>query len=1059
MEMSEGEVQEPDTAEEAAPQPRRRRWRIPAVVAVLLGLALAVAWYSREEIANKIIMGKLEDLGLPATYQLESVGPRHQVLLNIVIGDPAHPDLTIERAEVEIEPSFGLPTIGKVMLTRPRLYGSFRQARFSFGALDKLLQGGTEPGKGLPDLDLTLIDGRARLETDYGVIGAKAEGAGNLRGGFSGIVAGIGPALNLGGCTAQRVSLYGKLTVQAAQPRFAGPVRLQSLSCSGQALALGAAGARLDLRLASSLDAVSGSYDLTGGPLAVAGNRAARIAGKGQFSFKGGDLTAAYDLAGESVELGAVHATRLGAVGTLRSHDRFAGLQSDGKLSGAELRPAPGLGAALAGLERSGQGSLLAPLAAQLRAALAREAHGSIMGADYVLRRSGALTNLMLPAALVRGGSGAHLLALSRASLTLGEAGGPRFSGHVATGGAGIPEIEGMVERSDAGGADARLTLRDYAAGTSRIALPELRLVQLPNGALGFAGSARLSGALPGGQVENLTLPLDGNWSAAGGLALWRRCTTLRFDQLRIANLALDRRALMLCPGSDGAILRSDARGMRIAAGTGSLDLAGTLGTTPVRLQSRAVGLAWPGNLVANGLKVALGPPATPTTLAIARLDAVLGKAVTGRFAGAELKLSAVPIDVVEANGDWRLAGGDLSIGKAALTVKDREKQPRFEPLVARDAALLLHSARLTADAVLHEPKSDRVVVETRIAHDLDTASGHADLLVPGITFDQKLQPTTLTYYAQGVVALAQGAVRGRGRIDWSAKGVTSNGDLSTDGLDFAAAFGLVKGTRGTVHFTDLLGLVTAPDQRLRLAAINPGIEVNDGEVSFQLEPGHVLRVNGAHWPFIDGTLALLPTRMVLGAAEVRRYTLQVVGINAAKFVQHLDLSNISATGIFDGSLPLVFDQQGGRIEHGLLVSRPPGGNVSYVGELTYKDLSAMGNFAFQTLRSLDFRRMEIGLDGHIDGEIVTAMRIDGVRQGAGAKRNFLTQRLAHLPIRFNITIRAPFYQLVTSFRGLYDPSYIRDPRSLGLVGANGTPAQARQKEQHIQHPDSRTRP
>ena len=271
-------------------------------------------------------------------------------------------------------------------------------------------------------------------------------------------------------------------------------------------------------------------------------------------------------------------------------------------------------------------------------------------------------------------------------------------------------------------------------------------------------------------------------------------------------------------------------------------------------------------------------------------------------------------------------------------------------------------------------------------------------------------------------------------------KGVTSTGKFHTDGLDFAAAFGPVKGVKGTVEFTDLLGIVTAPDQRVTIASINPGIEVFDGTLSFQLIPGRQVLINGAEWPFIDGKLKLLPTRMAFGVSETRRYTLKLEGANAAKFIAQLELANISATGIFDGTLPLVFDEEGGRIENGLLVSRPPGGNLSYVGELTYKDLSAMGNFAFQTLRSLDFRRMEIGINGEIDGNIVTDMKISGVRQGEGAKKNFVTRQLGKLPIQFNIKINAPFYQLVTSFKSLYDPAYVRDPRSLGLIDAQGRP-------------------
>ena len=250
------------------------------------------------------------------------------------------------------------------------------------------------------------------------------------------------------------------------------------------------------------------------------------------------------------------------------------------------------------------------------------------------------------------------------------------------------------------------------------------------------------------------------------------------------------------------------------------------------------------------------------------------------------------------------------------------------------------------------------------------------------------------------------------------------------------------KALQGTVEFTDLLTLVTAPDQKLKIASVNPGIEVNDGELRFELRPGNVLAVLGARWPFLDGTLTLEPTQMQLGAAETRRYTLRIDGLDAAKFVERMDMGNISATGIFDGVMPIVFDENGGRLDGGLLVSRPPGGNVSYVGALTYKDLSAMANFAFDALKSLNYRRMQIDLSGPLEGEIVTRVSFDGIGQGAGARRNFLTKRISRLPIKFNVNLKAPFFKLVGSLRSLYDPGAVRDPRELGLIGSDGKPLQ-----------------
>ena len=138
--------------------------------------------------------------------------------------------------------------------------------------------------------------------------------------------------------------------------------------------------------------------------------------------------------------------------------------------------------------------------------------------------------------------------------------------------------------------------------------------------------------------------------------------------------------------------------------------------------------------------------------------------------------------------------------------------------------------------------------------------------------------------------------------------------------------------------------------------------------------------------------------------------------------------------------MPIVFDANGnGRIDTGVLISRPPGGTVSYVGELTYEDLSPIANFAFDALKSLDYSQMRVIMEGPLTGEIVTRVRFDGVRQGEGAKSNFVTRRLAALPLQFRINIKAQFYQLLTNLKSLYDPASVRDPRELGLLSDDGT--------------------
>ncbi|WP_088309034.1 intermembrane phospholipid transport protein YdbH family protein [Novosphingobium sp. B 225] len=1074
--MDEAAAEPPELAPEPAdelPKSGKRRpgWTVLGIVLGVSALALGGLWLSRETLADKIIASQLDKYKLPGKYTIDSVGLRHQVLRNVVIGDPSQPDFTAERVEIDIEPTLGVPTIGKVVLVKARLFGAFKDGKISFGKLDSVLEGQGGGPAGLPDLDLVLSDARARIETPWGVSGIKAEGLGNLKNGFTGTAAAVIPEARFGRCRVTQATAYGTVRTSSGKPQFTGPLRSSGLSCPGVSMANAAL--QLEAGTTAMFDSVTGEAVLSSGAVRAAGQAVTGLTGASRFTLKGGDLTASYKLSGKGLS-GAMRARTLALDGMLRSHDNFTAIDSEGTIGGRDVQPGQGLDGALASNQKSLDGTLVAPLIGKLRQGLAREGRGSVLSAAYVLRRTGALTSMVVPRGSLTGGSGAQVLAVSQLQLAFGGKRGPHISGNLVTGGADLPHLTGRIERQASGQVLARFSMPEYRAGDAALALTNLSMVLSPQGTLGFSGRARASGKLPGGRADQLDLPVEGNWSAARGLSALRHCTPFAFRSLSLFNVTLDSRTLTLCPGPEGAILRSDSRGTRFAAGAPSLNASGRLGATPIRIASGPIGFAVPGTLAAKQVQVSLGPIAEANQFTLSNLTAKIGKDVTGHFTGTDVNLAAVPLDILAADGDWRFADGKLTISNGMFRLQDREAEDRFRPLVARDATLSLVDNQIVANALLREPVSDREVANAHIFHNLSNGRGSADLTVPGLLFDKLVQPDTISYLALGVIANARGTVSGTGRIDWNPDKVTSTGRFSTDKLDFAAAFGPAEGVSGSVVFDDLLGLVTAPDQRLKIKSINPGIEVNDGEVSFALQPGHVLQVNGANWPFIDGTLQLQPTRMVLGASEVRRFTLKVSGISAALFIERLQLGNLAANGYFDGELPLVFDQDGGWIKGGLLVSRPPGGNLSYIGELTYKDLSPMGNFAFQTLRSLDFRRMQIGLDGALDGDITTRLKIEGVKQGSLAKKNFITRRLAGLPIQFNVNIKAPFQRLVTSFKGLYDDSYVRDPRSLGLIGSKGeqldpaaapdpepspTPTPPAEKSPVIQPPVSRNRP
>ena len=217
-------------------------------------------------------------------------------------------------------------------------------------------------------------------------------------------------------------------------------------------------------------------------------------------------------------------------------------------------------------------------------------------------------------------------------------------------------------------------------------------------------------------------------------------------------------------------------------------------------------------------------------------------------------------------------------------------------------------------------------MTEVTIEHRLSSGAGHATLDVPGLTFGQNLQPDELTRLTQGVIALVNGTISGHGRIDWVGEKVTSSGDFTTAHIDLAAPFGPVTGMSGTIHFNDLLGLTTPPGQVMTVKSINPGILVENGVIHYQLLPGQLVKIERGEWPFMGGRLILEETVLNFGRPTAKRLTFEVVGLDAKTFVDSLGFKEIAATGTFDGVLPMIFDEEGGRIVGGRLDARPGGG-------------------------------------------------------------------------------------------------------------------------------------
>ncbi|HSG34110.1 MAG TPA: C4-dicarboxylate ABC transporter, partial [Sphingomonadaceae bacterium] len=845
----------------AAPVSVRSRGILRRLLAAVLLLALAAAavtWFMREEIADSIIKDQLDKLGLDARYEIESVGPRRQVLVNVVVGDPDRPDLTIERVETSLVPRFPFAGIGRIRLVKPRLYGTFLDGELSFGALDPILfeRETTEPFA-FPDMELILEDGRALIESDLGDVGIKAAGSGHLRGGFEGILAATSPELVVEGCAANNVTLYGSISIDAERPVFDGPLRLGDIACADAEISASRLVFALDARLDRGLDGIEGTAEIDSGAVKFRGDTAGALLATARFSWRERALTSSYTLTLENLVTPQVAANMLTIGGSARTRDGIARVEIESEATGRGLRPGAQIQALIGDAASTTSTSLLGPMLAQINRSLAREGASSTLSANLLIRRGeDSAWSLVVPEARWRGSSGQSLLALSRFQFLLEPSGRSSFSGNFATAGEGLPRIDGRLEsRGSGGGAEYQLRLARYAVDGSSIAMPRLTIRQTAGGDFSFEGNLLAEGTIPGGTVQGLSVPLSGTWSSAGVLELWRGCTVVAFDRLVVSGLEIAKRDVRLCPSAGAAIARRDSSGFRLGANAPGFDIDGYLGEgrTPIAIHADAVNLAYPGGLGANGVEVELGAAGAPSRFVMNELTLDLGSGPGGSFSGGEAYLGAVPLDIVEAAGNWRYAMGNLMLEGVELRLEDRQELPRFNPLVAHDASLVMQGNRIAAQGDLREPRSDRIVTRADIEHDLGTQQGQARLTLAGLQFDDRLQPDTISDIALGLVANVYGRVDGWGSIVWDADRVTSTGEFSTDDLDFAAAFGPVEGVSGVIEFTDLLGFVTAPEQVLTINSFNPGIEVERGNLTYELRPGYEMVIHGGAWPFLGG--------------------------------------------------------------------------------------------------------------------------------------------------------------------------------------------------------------
>ena len=932
----------------------------------MVGAAVIGLYAVRKPLAQGWIDNELKKRGVVAQYQLTQLDPDHQRLEHVIVGDPAHPDLTADWVETETSVGlFGAALTG-VRASGVRVHGVLdKDGSLHFGTLDKLRTGGGGPFT-LPDLGLDLSDARLALDTPYGAVNARLDGKGNLAGDFAGKLAVTTGAVAANGCALSPIAGNLDVAIQSGAPHLSGPLRSDSFSCKGNFL----------LRPQLNADAIL------------------------------------------SADFKEVRGT--------------ATLTVDHVVSPLLPTLARGLDVA--------KGTPLAPFGAQYGAAIAALGAGGQVSSAF---SSGATRDVVLTDYALHSRSGAVITAASGARATATPAGQISFDGATRLSGGGFPTAELIASGTSAKFAGTA-TIAPLTAPNTRLALTPVQFSHDTHGTRIYT-AATFDGPVAGGTVHGLTVPITGLIGTTGGFALANPCTPVRLDSLVFSSLTLGKTATNVCLKGQEISINAP----RLAGRTGgeAFDVAATrlsYGLTskalaleqisghygPARLSlARAAYHVGSGAFDAATLQAAVGAVGHESTLSVDTVNGVTaGSKLHGSYTNASGSITNVPLQLDHSSGTWQFADAALALN-GNLNVADTTPRPneRFEPLVVPDVVLHYAKGVVTATGTLREPKSGAFVSRVTLNHTIATETGAANidiLELPLLTFNKALQPDQLTLFTKGLIADVKGSISGQGRIRWTARGVTSDGDFETKHIDLAALFGVASGLSGKVHFTDLLGMVTAPHQELRVASANPGIIVNNGVVHYQLLPNNHLAIEDGHFPFADGQLSLEPTVMDLNQAATRRLTFTVKGVDAAKFITQSGFEDIAATGVFDGTLPLIFDSTGGRIEGGELAVRAAGGTVSYIGAVSNTAMGRFGTLAFDALKSMRYHGLKIELNGPLDSEMVTLVKLSGTNESPkSAKRSYLLKQITGIPFKFNIRISAPFRSLFNTAKNLDDPS------------------------------------
>ncbi|MDP3379663.1 MAG: YdbH domain-containing protein [Brevundimonas sp.] len=986
-------------------------------IVVGLLILLAALYLNRRLVAREVLVGWLDRQGIAAEVEVERV-ELNGFVGRIRIGDPEDPDFLAERVEVDYgltapwsDAGFGARP-GRIRLVAPSLRATWQDGRFSFGSLDPLIERFTgRPVQPEASSPLILVErGELRLTTAYGPVRVLADA---------------------------RIEDSRLVRLTARMPDSSLALDEQSVRGLTADLDLTTQGDRTTLRLTAAADSVasadSTAADLTLKVVAVLPypeGTPLRLDGPGQVKLS---LDAAtYTADDTEARTLSIDMSGEGALDGILTRPRFVG-RSRGTATAGRLTAAGStltearavLDDSATTVDLSGEAarwSLVGP--ARLRAVrMDSEAFG---GRDIDLATSrlvaggrdgrfevtgpwqvtaGTLTSGELRLAGVSGGFDLDLV--SDGALTIqGQLAAEQGRWPLL----GAPAADDVPELASMKGAlgDFRLEAPGliYRSGVGGGRLDLTRPVAI---------RPRSGGQLTIREGDAPVLVLRDGEAAGGQL----RLTSTRGGGLPEAEISVPRWALI--PGGFAADFDGRAvldfglgRGLTLA-GDGRLQNRNGIVTVTTR-DCLAVTAEWLelGENDVTDVKTGLCPTDRAPLVRIA--DG--GWRVDGRLADGSGRAPFLALEVEDLGGALVVIGRpqglslDLTVNEARI--EDATQPIRFNSLNGRGVARM-RGTSWTGDFVLS--RNGMEVAQLDLAHDGLTGVGGVDISTGDLTFAERgLQPSTLTPLAADLVGEpVTGEARFDGRIGWTAVDGASTGRLALRDLTFSSPAGQIMGLEGTVDFTSLAPLTTAPDQSLTARSLEVAGGVTELGVTFTLDKA-ALSVSGAELAVGAGRVSIEPFDIPLDPAVAWNGTVLLERVQLGDLVAGAGFGDkVQLDAVVSGRIPFVRSPDGQiRISGGSLEAVQPG-RLSIQRE-ALAGLEAGGggeeippgvveDLAYQAMEYMAFDTLTARVDSLDGGRLGVLFRIRGrhdpperqeLRLGLldVIRRDFLGQRL-----------------------------------------------------------------